>query len=137
MGLFSKMKDAQKQAQEAMAGLGGTQAGGAPSTGGMAGMSGQDMAAMAAESQKLNKIAQSGVEAPAVIKSMHPAGTADVAGATKHHIHVTIAPDGGAPYDATIEQSMLPAQLEGLSEGMAVTVKYDPDNPSAAILHSW
>ena len=137
MGLFGKAKDAQKQAQEAMAGLGGAgAAGGMPGMGGM-GMSGQDMAAMAAESQKLNKIATSGVEAPAVIKSMHAVGTPDISGGAKHHIHVTIAPDGGAPYDATVEQSLLPAQLEGLSEGMAVTVKYDPDNPSAAILHSW
>ena len=135
MGLFSQANDAQKQAQEAMAGL-GSSGGGLPGMGGMS-MSGQDMAAMAAESQKLNKIAASGVEAPAVIKSMHAVGAPDMSGGAKHHVHVTIAPDGGAPYDATVEQSLLPAQLEGLSEGMAVTVKYDPDNPSAAILHSW
>jgi hypothetical protein len=133
MGLFSKAKDAQKQAQAAMA---NAKAGGMPGMGGM-GMGGQDMAAMAAEAQKLNKIAQSGVEAPAVIKSLHAVGAPDMSGGAKHHVHVTIAPDGGAPYDATIEQSLLPAQLQGLSEGMAVTVKYDPDNPSAALLHSW
>jgi hypothetical protein len=135
MGLFGKAKDAQKQAREAMAGLGGS--GGMQGMGGMAGMGGQDMAAMAAEAQKLNKIAQSGVEAPAVIKSLHAVGAPDMSGGAKHHVHVTIAPDGGSPYDATIEQSLLPMQLQGLSEGMAVTVKYDPDNPSAAILHSW
>jgi hypothetical protein len=131
MGLFDKVKDAQKQAQDAMANMGGM------STGQMGGMGGGDMAAMAAESQKLNKIAQAGVEAPAVVKGIQAVGGPDVAGATKHHIQVTIAPDGGAPYDTTVEQSMLPAQTEGLSEGMAVTVKYDPDNPAAAIIYSW
>ena len=135
MGLFSKAKEAQKQAQEAMANLGSM--GGAPGGGMPPGMGGTDMAAMAAEAQKLNKIGQSGVEAPAVIKGIQAVGAPDISGGTKHHIQVTIAPDGGAPYDATIEQSMLPAQMETLSEGMAVTVKYDPDNPSAALLHSW
>jgi hypothetical protein len=138
MGLFSKMKDAQQQAQEAMAGasagMTGTPGAGMP---GMPGMGGQDMAAMAAYSQKVNKIAQAGVEAPGVIKAIRAAGVPDVAGATMHHIDVTIAPDGGTPYDATVEQSMLPVQMESLAEGNMVTVKYDPDNPAAAILHSW
>lgn len=133
MGLFSKAKDAQKQAQEAMAGAGMAGMAG----GGMPGMSGQDMAAMAAMSQKLNTIAQRGVEAPGVIKGIRAAGAPDVAGATPHHIDVTIAPEGGTPYDATIEQSLLPAQLETLAEGNMVTVKYDPENPAAALLHSW
>lgn len=134
MGLFSKMKDAQQQAQQAMAGAAG--ATGAPPAG-MPGMGGQDMAAMAAMSQKLNKIAQTGIEAPGVIKAIRVAGTPDVAGATMHHIDVTVAPDGGTPYDATVEQSMLPVQMESLAEGNMVTVKYDPDNPAGVILHSW
>jgi len=137
MGLFSKVKDAQQQAQQAMAGA--TGATGAPPAGmpGMPGMGGQDMAAMAAQAQKLNKIAQAGIEAPGVIKSIRVAGTPDVAGATMHHIDVTVAPDGGTPYDATVEQSMLPVQMESLAEGNMVTVKYDPDNPAGVILHSW
>jgi hypothetical protein len=130
MGLFSEAKDMQKQAQEAMGGAGGGMAG-------MGGMGGMDMAAMAAESQKINKIGQTGIEAPAVIKGIRAAGAPELGGGTKHHIDVTIVPDGGNPYDATIEQSMLPAQMETLSEGAAVTVKYDPDNPSAALLTSW
>ena len=44
------------------------------------------------------------------------AGAPDVAGATPHHIDVTIAPDGGTPYDATIEQSLLPRFPEAASE---------------------
>jgi hypothetical protein len=141
MGLFSKAKDAQKQAQDAMANMGGMSgAGGAQAGGGMAGMagmSGQDMAAMAAESQKLNTIHQTGVEAPAVLKGIRAVGSPDISGGTRHEFDVTIVPDGGNPYDATVSQVMLPAQMESLAEGAAVTVKYDPSNPSAAILTSW
>ena len=138
MGLFSKAKEMQQQAQDAMANMGG--AGGVQTGGGvpgMPGMGGMDMAAMAAESQKLNKIGQTGIEAPGVVKAIRPVGGPDISGGTRHEIDVTIVPDGGAPYDATISQVMLPAQMETLSEGAAVTVKYDPDNPSAALLHGW
>ena len=85
----------------------------------------------------MNKLAQSGVEAPGVIHTISATGTPDVSGATMHAIAVTYRPAGGEPVETTIKQSLLPFQLEGLSEGLAVTVKYDPDNPSAAVLHSW
>jgi hypothetical protein len=98
---------------------------------------GQDMAAMAAYSQKVNKIAQSGVEAPAVIHTLTASGTPDVSGATMYAVAVTIRPAGGDPYETTVDQSFLPFQLEGLSEGQAVTVKYDPDDPKSAVIHSW
>jgi hypothetical protein len=132
MGLFNKVKDAKQQAAGAMA-----QAQSAPGMADMPGMGGQDMAAMAAYSQKVNKIAQSGVEAPGVIHTITAAGTPDISGATMHAIAVTIRPAGGDSYETTIEQSLLPFQLEGLADGQAVTVKYDPDNPSAAVLNSW
>lgn len=32
---------------------------------------------------------------------------------------------------------MLPAQLEGLAVGGAITVKYDPDNPQMALIYGW
>ena len=133
MGLFSKMKDAQKQAQEAMANV--------PAGGGMAGMAsamgGMDMQAQARMAAKMQKISQAGVEAPGVVKSITAAGTPDMAGATLHHVGVTIAPDGGTPYDAVVEQSLLPAQLETLAVGAMVTVRYDPDDPSQAVIYSW
>jgi hypothetical protein len=132
MGLFSKAKDAQKQAREAMTGVQGT-----GMSAGMPGMGGQDMAAMAAQAQMYNKLATAGVEAPGVINGMRPTGAPDLSGGTPHAFDVTITPAGGAPYATTIQQVMLPAQMEGLSDGQAVTVKYDPDNPMAALLHSW
>lgn len=139
MGLFGKIKDAQKQAQDAMAnmpsGAGSMSAGGMSA--GMPGMGGQDMTAMAAMAAKMQKISAAGVEAPGVVKSITATGTPDMSGGTMHAVGVTIAPDGGAPYDAVVEQSLLPAQLETLSVGAMVTVKFDPDMPTSAVLWSW
>jgi hypothetical protein len=138
MGLFDKVKGAKQSAADAMAQATAAQgAAGVPSMADMPGMGGQDMAAMAAYSAKVNKIAQSGVEAPGVIHTITATGSPDMSGATMHAIAVTYRPEGADPIEATIEQSLLPFQLEGLSDGQACTVKFDPDNPSAAILHSW
>jgi hypothetical protein len=138
MGLFDKVKGAKQSAADAMAQASAAPgAAGVPSMADMPGMGGQDMAAMAAYSAKVNKIAQSGVEAPGVIHTITATGTPDMSGATMHAIAVTYRPEGADPIEATIDQSLLPFQLEGLSDGQACTVKFDPDNPSAAILHSW
>jgi hypothetical protein len=138
MGLFDKVKGAKQSAADAMAQASAAPgAAGMPSMADMPGMGGQDMAAMAAYSAKVNKIAQSGVEAPGVIHTITATGTPDMSGATMHAIAVTYRPEGADPIEATIDQNLLPFQLEGLSDGQACTVKFDPDNPSAAILHSW
>jgi hypothetical protein len=141
VGLFDKAKKAQQDAADAMAqATAMQQAAGVPSGGlgtTMPGMGGQDMAAMAAYSAKVNKLAQSGLEAPGVIHTIAATGTADVSGATMHAIAVTYRPDGGDPIETTIEQSLLPFQVETMAEGKACTVKYDPDLPTSAILQSW
>jgi hypothetical protein len=142
MGLFDKAKKAQADAADAMAqATAMQQAAGVPSGGfggaGMPGMGGQDMAAMAAYSAKVNKLAQSGVEAPGVIHTITATGSPDVSGATMHAIAVTYRPEGGDPIEATIEQSLLPFQLETMAEGKPCTVKYDPDLPTSAVLQSW
>ncbi|MBA3267458.1 MAG: hypothetical protein H0T70_04265 [Acidimicrobiia bacterium] len=130
MGFFGKMKDAQAQAQEAMAGQG---APAAP----MGGAMGGDMTNQVAYAQLMQKLAQSGVEAPGVIHSIRPTGQTDLSGGQQVEFDVSIKPASGEPYQAQISQSMLPAQMEGLSEGQAITVKYDPDAPVMAIIHSW
>jgi len=138
VGLFDKAKQAKQGAAEAMAQATAMQnAAGGFGGADMPGMGGQDMAAMAAYSAKVNKLAQSGVEAPGVIHTITATGTPDVSGATMHAIAVTYRPDGADPIETTIDQSLLPFQLEGLAEGKQCTVKYDPDNPSAAVLQSW
>ncbi len=129
MGLFSKIKDAQAQAQDAMKNSGGM--------GGMTGMGGMDMGGQAAEAQKMQKIAQQGVEAPGVVHSITPSGKTEFGGGQKVDFAVSIRPANGEPFQTTITQSMLPAQLEGISEGQAITVKYDPDAPAVALIYGW
>jgi hypothetical protein len=127
MGLLDRVKTAQQQAAGAMSGAGGV--------GGM--MGGGDMAAQAAAAQLANKLGAQGVEAPGVIRAIRPTGETDMGGGQKTEVDVTIAPTDGSAYDATITQSFLAAQLEGLDAGDAITVKYDPDNPTAALIYGW
>ncbi|HEX8207564.1 MAG TPA: hypothetical protein VF587_15990 [Solirubrobacteraceae bacterium] len=131
--MFDKIKGAQAQAQEAMKGAGGM--GGMGGMGG--GMPGMDMGAQAAEAQKMQKIAQAGVEAPGVIHTIAPTGQTEFGGGQKVNFEVSIRPATGDPFQTTITQSMLPAQMEGLSEGQAITVKYDPDAPAVALIYGW
>lgn len=134
MGLFDRMKDAQQQAQDAMSSAGAAQQ---QAPGGMPGMDGMDMAAQAAYAQKAQKLHAQGVEAPGQVHAIRPTGTTDVGGGQEVDFDVTIDPPGGDPYQTTIRQSMLAAQLEGISQGAAITVKYDADDPSQALIYGW
>ena len=125
MGFMDKMKQAQAQAAQGMQqgqGMGGM------------GMGGGDQAAYA---QKAQKIYNQGVEAPGVIHAIRPSGQTDFGGGQMVDFDVSIKPAGSEPYQTTIQQSMLPAQLEGISEGAAITVKYDPDAPVMALIYGW
>jgi len=128
---MDKIRNAQEQAQGATAGAGQPQSAMPP------GMGGTDMAAQAAQAQMYQKLAQSGVEAPGVIHSIRPTGVTDMSGGQQTEFDVSIKPAGGDPFQTTISQSMLPAQMEDLSEGKSITVKYDPDSPTSALLYSW
>lgn len=136
MGLFDRIKDAQQQAQDAMqqAGTGG--AGDGAAAAGMPGMGG-DMTAMVEYQQRAQALNASGVEAPGTVNAINPTGQTDMGGGQWVSFDVTISPAGGAPYQTTIGQSMLPAQLEGIAQGAAVTVKYDPNDPSKALIYGW
>jgi hypothetical protein len=131
MGFFKNMKDAQAQAQDAMASN--------PAAGGMgAGMAGMgDMQAQAAYAQLAQKLAKAGVEAPGVVHAIRPTGETEFGGSQKIDFDVSIRPASGDPYQTTIRQSMLPAQLEGITDGQAITVKYDPDAPAMALIYGW
>jgi hypothetical protein len=119
MGLLDKVK----AAQAAAAGVGGSGGGG--------------IAAQAAYAQLANKLGSSGVSASGVINALRPTGETDMGGGQRTEVDVTITPPDGAAYQTTISQSFLPAQLEGLAPGAAIGVKYDPDNPAAALIYSW
>ena len=130
MGLLDRVKAAQSQAAGAMAGVGGMGSGMGSSMGG-------DMAAQAAYAQLVNKLGRVGVQAPAVIDALRPTGQTDIGGGQVTEVDVTITPGGGTPYQTTVRQSFLPSQLEGLSPGGPIGVKYDPDNPPAALIYTW
>jgi hypothetical protein len=134
MGLLDRVKTAQSQATGAMAGMGGMRSGMGSA---MGGAMGGDMAAQAAYAQLVNKLGQVGVEASAVLDTLRPTGQTDMGGGEMTEVDVTVTPNGGVPYQTTVRQSFLPSQLEGLSPGGTVGVKYDPDNPSAALIYSW
>ena len=127
MGLFKNMQDMQAQAQGAMANQGGM--------GSIPGMG--DMGAQAAYAQLAQKLAASGVEAPGVVHSIRPSGQTDIGGGQQVDFDVSIRPADGDPYQTTISQSMLAAQLEGIAEGAPITVKYDPDAPTSALIYGW
>lgn len=130
MGLFKNMKDMQSQASEAMAGAG--------AMGGMGAATGMgDLGAQAAYAQLAQKLAASGVEAPGVVHSIRPTGQSDISGGQQVDFDVSIRPVTGEPYQTTVSQSMLPAQLEGIQEGVAITVRYDPDSPTSALIYGW
>jgi hypothetical protein len=129
VGLFDKMKDAQSQAQQAMA----SNPGMAQQAHGMGG----DMSGQAAYAQMAQKLHASGVEAPGVVHEIRQTGNTDVGGGQEVEFDVSIKPASGDPYQTTIKQSMLPAQMEGISEGQSITVKYDPDSPTSALIYGW
>jgi hypothetical protein len=128
MGLFDKMKESQAQAAAAM-----QQGGAGVQMGAAGGMSGQ-----MAYAQLAQKLHASGVEAHGVVHTITPTGNTDMGGGQETRFDVSIKPaDGGEPFQTTITQSMLPAQLEGISEGSAITVKYDADSPTSALIYGW
>jgi hypothetical protein len=125
VGLFSKMKDMQAQAAQAGAGMN-------PASG-----MGGDMQGQAAYAQLAQKLHASGVEAPGVVHSIRPSGNMEFGGGQQVAFDVSIRPASGDPFQTTINQSMLPAQLEGISEGQSITVKYDADSPTSALIYGW
>jgi hypothetical protein len=126
MGLLDRMKHAQAQASEAMS-----------NSGGMKGMMGGNSADQAAYAQLAQKLKASGVEAEGTVLALRDTGERDFGGGQKTEVDVQISPTGGTPYDTTVKQSFLPAQLETLAVGGAIKVKYDPENPPMALIYGW
>jgi hypothetical protein len=125
MGFMDKFKDAAQQAQEAAKSAGGSVA----NMGGMGGAA--DTAA------KANKIAQTGVKHPAVLKSMTDTGNKDpLSGGTDYELEVEVRPEGGEPYTATFTQQLIEQSVEGYKEkvGGEIVVNVDPDDPNSILL---
>jgi len=129
MGFMKRAKESMAQAQDAMQQAGGAAGMGMPGPG--------DMQAQAAMAAKMNKIAQVGIEAPGTIKGSMAVGSPDISGGVPHQIDVTVQPPGAEPYDITIQQHLMQGPAAGITPGMSCVVKYDPDDPTSAILQTW
>jgi hypothetical protein len=81
------------------------------------------------------KLTASGSEAPAVIRAIRPGQAEPVTGALAAEFEVMIKPPDGEAFAATIKQPMAPAALEAMSAGEAVTVRYDPADPTSALIY--
>lgn len=85
--------------------------------------------------QRVNRLASDFVEHPATIRSLQPTGETDMGGGTGYQVTVEVQPQGGTPYTATFFQFLHEASMGGwASEGAAVNVHVDPNDPNSMIL---
>jgi hypothetical protein len=131
MGMLDRMKDVRQQAKDAMAGV--STIPGMP-TGVPTGMP-SNMDEQLRYRDLVQKLKVSGVDAPAVINAIRRGQADPISGSVSTELDITIQPATGAAYAATVKQAMLPAWLDTLSQGSTVSVKYDPDSPTAAIIY--
>ena len=45
-----------------------------------------------------------------------------------------VQPEGGAPYQVHVSQSLHDATLQGITEGGKINVKVDPDDPQSLLV---
>jgi len=81
---------------------------------------------------RAQKLVKEGVDTPAHIDSMTSTGKTDTPGGTENTITLTVSPAGGAPYQATINQYIYPANP--FAEGDDVTVKVDPADQNSLMI---
>jgi hypothetical protein len=118
MGFMDKLKDAAAQAQQAA----------------QAGMPGGEAAGGQLEVRdRAMKLNQSGVDAPAKVTALRETGNTDIGGGKEVEFTVEVQPDGGAPYTTTFSQYMVDSVMEQVSEGSAITVRVDPDDPNSML----
>jgi hypothetical protein len=96
---------------------------------------GGGMAGQASYAALAKRLGDAGVEAPGTIVSMGEPGPEQFGGGRWCDVEVSITPAGGTPYNATIHQSFLKAQLDAMSVGGAVKVKYDPADQTQALIY--
>lgn len=122
MGFMDKMKDAAAQAGDA------AKAGGQAMKDGMS-------ADTAATSAKMQKLATSGVEQPAILKSMTATGKTSIGGGIEHQLTVEVRPAGAEPYEASFTQDLIQQSVDGFQQkvGHQITVKVDPDDPQSMV----
>jgi hypothetical protein len=84
--------------------------------------------------QLLQKVMAVGVDAPAVINAIAPGVNSPLGSGIDTVFEVTIKPPNGDAYVTTIRQSMQQPVLDKMSVGDPISVRYDPDDPKAALI---
>lgn len=120
MGFMDKMKDAMAQAQDVGQKMGSTIG---------AGMSGST----ADYAQLANKLASSGVDCVAEIRSMEATGVNDLSG--KEYAFAVTVEGNGAPYEATVRQYLPEGGESNYGVGHRFQAKADPDDRSRLLLY--
>jgi len=117
MGFIDKLKGGQQQPAEF--GLGG-------------GVQGQQ-----AYAQLAQKLHHQGIQASGVVNAVRPTGQVDFGGSPEIDFDLTITGPDGQSWPATVRQGMNAAQSNDIQPGATVTVKYDADDPSKAMIYGW
>jgi hypothetical protein len=141
MGLFKKQTTSIKAMQKAkLQGLADGRAAVAAAMAGPAPTPSAFMEGMQREvvyAELANKLGRCGIEAPGVIHAIRHTGDMTLGGGEYIKLDVSIKPATGEAYQATVTQAFVPVQLEGMTEGQPITVKYDPDAPVMALIYDW
>lgn len=96
---------------------------------------GMPTAADMAYMQKVTKLNDSGIEHPAKITGLRSTGRSDSGGGVEYEVDVDVAPEGGEAYSTTFLQYMHEGSMGSwATEGAAVKVRVDPDDPNSMIL---
>ena len=102
---------------------------------GAGGATGMPTPADLANLNKVQRLNQVGVDQPAVVNRMAPTGRTDFGGGAEYQFEVEVRPEGGAPYPAGFTQFMhVESMGSWVSEGAAVKVRVDPQDPYSMIL---
>jgi hypothetical protein len=86
-----------------------------------------------AERSKIMRINEFGVEQRATLLALRE-GDKQFGGAVQIDFDLTVHPDGGESYPASVSQSMLEGAMRGIAVGGDVTVRVDPDDPQSLMV---
>jgi hypothetical protein len=125
MGFMDRFKGAAEQAQQAAKAAG-------ESVAGMGGMSGA-----AERAEKTNRIAQHGVQQPALLKGMRETGEKDpLSGGSDYELEVEVRPTGGDAYPAVFIQQLIEQSVDAYKQkiGGEIVVNVDPNDRESMLL---
>lgn len=83
---------------------------------------------------RMARLHAAGVETPAVILAIRMSQNALAPGSVWATLELRVQQVGGAPYEVSTQQALVPSVAQGLAAGQRVTVKVDPDDRQSVML---